>query len=197
MQQCAVQMTCPAWCMAVFSPPTEERQLLPPPPTPHTRHSLFPALLLFTSCIRFMQDGTVRCKAYTNSIQGRQEGEGQQTHYPLLINGVWTQLISPLALRRGKPSRISHFFSNLAYLRLPGRSKREWGAAYDIMTLSFISCCRPATVKPFHHKQQERMESLTRTDVGAAVHKDTALWRALGANDWGRGVEVEGSMRMI
>lgn len=136
------------------------------PASPAAPHSLFPALLLFTSCIRFMQGGTVRCKTYTNSIQGRREGEGQQTHYPLLINGGWTQLISPPAFRRGEPGRISHFFSNLAYLRLPGRSEREWEAAYDIMTLSFISCCRPATVKPFHHKQQERMESLARTDVG-------------------------------
>lgn len=41
------------------------------------------------------------------------------------------------------------------------------------------------------------MESLARTKVGAAVHKDTALWPALGANGQGRGVEVEGSMGMI
>lgn len=40
-------------------------------------------------------------------------------------------------------------------------------------------------------------ESQARIKVEAAVHKDTALWHALGANGQRRNVEVEGSMGMI
>lgn len=77
-----------------FSPPTEERQLLLPPPTPHTRHSLFPALLLFYLLHQIYarrSSGGAKPTQTTSKADG--QGEGQQTHYPLLINGVLTQPI--------------------------------------------------------------------------------------------------------